>query len=51
VDEATLEALLVVQPEAWRKEMEDIEEYIAAFDERTPRDLQAELAEVKRRLG
>jgi len=51
VDDATLEALLIVQPEAWRKEMEDIEEYIAAFDERTPRDLQAELAEVKRRVG
>jgi len=51
VDDATLEQLLTVQPEAWRKEMDDIEEYIAAFDERTPRDLQAELAEVRRRLG
>jgi phosphoenolpyruvate carboxykinase (GTP) len=51
VDAATLRQLLTVVPEAWRKEMADVEEYIDAFDERTPHDLKAELADVRRRLG
>jgi len=51
IDAATVRELLAVRPEAWRKELEHIEEYINSFDERTPRDLKAELADVERRLS
>jgi len=51
IDPATVRELLAVRPEAWRKEIADIEEYVDSFDERTPRDLKAELADVKRRLA
>jgi len=42
--------LLAVDPEAWRDEMEDVAEYLDSYDERTPHDLKAELADVVRRL-
>ena len=51
IDPATVRELLAVRPEPWRKELADIEEYIDSFDERTPRDLKAELADVKHRLA
>jgi len=51
VDPATLRTLLTVVPEAWREEMADIEEYLDAFDQRTPRDLKAELTAVRQQLG
>jgi len=51
IDPATVRELLAVRPEPWRREMADIEEYIDSFDERTPRDLKSELADVKRRLA
>ena len=47
----TLEELLAVDEEAWRAEFADIGEYLDSFDERTPADLKAELADVVRRLG
>jgi phosphoenolpyruvate carboxykinase (GTP) len=51
VDPATLKELLTVLPEAWRKELADIEEYLDAFGQRTPRDLKAELLAVRQQLG
>jgi phosphoenolpyruvate carboxykinase (GTP) len=51
VDASTLGELLAVQPQAWRQEMDDVEEYIAAFDARVPRDLRAELAGLRKRFG
>ena len=50
-DPATLGELTAVDHAAWRAEFGEIDEYLDAFDERTPRDLKAELADVKRRLG
>jgi phosphoenolpyruvate carboxykinase (GTP) len=46
----TVRELLAVDPEAWRDEMEDVAEYLDSYDERTPHDLKAELADVVRRL-
>jgi len=51
INPATLKELLTVVPEAWRKEMADVEEYLDAFGQRTPRDLKAELAAVRQQLG
>jgi phosphoenolpyruvate carboxykinase (GTP) len=51
VEPKTLKELLTVVPEAWRKEMADVEEYLDAFGQRTPRDLKAELSAVRRQLG
>jgi phosphoenolpyruvate carboxykinase (GTP) len=51
VEPATLKELLTVLPEAWRKELADIEEYLDAFGQRTPRDLKAELLAVRQQLG
>ena len=51
VDAATFTELTAVDPAAWRAEFDEIDEYLDAFDERTPRDLKAELADVRRRLG
>ncbi|MCU0977242.1 MAG: phosphoenolpyruvate carboxykinase (GTP) [Steroidobacteraceae bacterium] len=51
VSAATLAELLSVDAEAWRTEMAEVAEYLDSFDERTPADLKAELADVQRRLG
>ncbi len=51
VDPTTLKELLTVVPEAWREEMADVEEYLDAFGQRTPRDLKAELTAVRQQLG
>jgi phosphoenolpyruvate carboxykinase (GTP) len=47
----TLRELLAVDPAAWRAELADVAEYLDSYDERTPADLKAELADVVRRLG
>ena len=46
----TIRELLVVDPEAWRTEMDEVGEYLGSYDERTPHDLMAELADVVKRL-
>jgi len=51
IDPADLKELLTVVPDAWRKEIADVEEYLDAFGQRTPRDLKAELTAVRQRLG
>ena len=40
----------MVDPEAWRTEMDEVGEYLGSYDERTPHDLMAELADVVKRL-
>jgi phosphoenolpyruvate carboxykinase (GTP) len=47
----TLGELLAVDAEAWRAELTEVAEYLDSFDDRTPTDLRAELADVQRRLG
>jgi phosphoenolpyruvate carboxykinase (GTP) len=51
VEPRVLEELLRVDTDAWRAEMADIAEYLDSFDDRTPADLKAELADVRSRLG
>jgi phosphoenolpyruvate carboxykinase (GTP) len=51
VSAGTLAELLAVDPAAWREELADVGEYLDSFDDRTPADLKAELADVQRRLG
>ncbi len=46
----TIRELLAVDPEAWRVEMDEVGEYLSSYDERTPHDLMAELADVVKRL-
>ena len=46
----TIEELLAIAPEDWRIEMDDVAEYLDSYDERTPHDLKAELANVMKRL-
>ena len=42
---------LAVKPQAWRKELGDIRQYLAEFGSRTPGTLYSELEEVEERLG
>ena len=51
VSAQTLTELLSVDAAAWRTEMAEVAEYLDSFDERTPADLKAELADVRSRLG
>ncbi len=46
----TIDELLAIEPADWRTEMADVAEYLDSYDERTPHDLKAELADVVRRL-
>ena len=46
-----LQELLAVKPQAWRKELGDIRQYLAEFGSRTPGTLYNELEEVEERLG
>ena len=45
-DDATLQALLEVDPDAWSVEMEQIKEYLEGFGERLPAQMVAELDKV-----
>ena len=51
VSSATLDQLLAVDAEQWRKEMESIGEYFAEFGERLPAELKAEHQKVLTALG
>ena len=51
VSSSTLEQLLAVDPEQWRKEMASIGEYFAEFGDRLPADLRAEHQKVVRALS
>jgi phosphoenolpyruvate carboxykinase (GTP) len=47
----SLEALLAVDGELWRKELADIREYLAKYGERLPAAMLAELKNTEQRLG
>jgi phosphoenolpyruvate carboxykinase (GTP) len=51
VSKSTLEQLLAVDPEQWRKEMASIGEYFGEFGERLPAELKDEHQKVVRALG
>jgi phosphoenolpyruvate carboxykinase (GTP) len=51
IDAATLEELLSVKPDAWRKEIADVRGYLGEFGSRTPKAMVAELDSVEKRLG
>jgi phosphoenolpyruvate carboxykinase (GTP) len=51
VSNGTLEQLLAVDPDQWRKEMASIGEYFAEFGDRLPAELRAEHEKVVRALG
>ena len=51
VSKSTLEQLLAVDPEQWRKEMASIGEYFGEFGERLPPELKAEHQKVVSALG
>ena len=51
VSTSTLEQLLAVDPEQWRKEMASIGEYFGEFGERLPAELKTEHQKVVRALG
>ena len=51
VDEATLEELLKVDPELWRKEVEGIREFYAKFGDKLPQRLRDELDALEARIG
>jgi phosphoenolpyruvate carboxykinase (GTP) len=48
---AVLEELLSVKPDAWRKEVADIREYLGEYGSRTPKAMYTELDGVEQRLG
>ncbi|MEO7555341.1 MAG: phosphoenolpyruvate carboxykinase (GTP) [Acidimicrobiales bacterium] len=51
IDEATMEALVTVDPEGWRQEVPQIEEHYATIGDQLPRALRDELAELDKRLA
>ena len=51
VSSATLDQLLAVDPEQWRKEMQSIGEYFAEFGDRLPAELKVEHQKVLSALG
>jgi phosphoenolpyruvate carboxykinase (GTP) len=51
VSKSTIEQLLAVDPEQWRKEMASIGEYFGEFGERLPAELKDEHQKVVRALG
>ena len=50
-DEATLEALLAVDRDAWSEEMEQIREYLQSYGDRIPAQMITELEIVVAELG
>ncbi len=51
IDDATLDALLAVDPESWRAEVPLIEEHFAFIGERLPEALKDELRDLDKRLA
>jgi phosphoenolpyruvate carboxykinase (GTP) len=47
---ATLDELLAVQPDAWRKEVAEMREYLREFGDRAPAEMTDELDRIERRL-
>ena len=51
VSEGTMRELLAVAPDAWRKEVAEMREYLKEFGTHAPAEMSAELSEVEKRLG
>jgi phosphoenolpyruvate carboxykinase (GTP) len=51
VPEATMDALLEVDAEAWKAEIADIGEYLGSYGDRTPSALEAERQRVAKALA
>jgi phosphoenolpyruvate carboxykinase (GTP) len=51
VSEATMQELLTVAPDAWRKEVQEMREYLKEFGDRAPPEMTAELDGIEKRLG
>ena len=51
IDEATIAELLAVDAGPWRKEAEEIGQYLDSFGARLPGRLKEEVAALKSRLG
>jgi phosphoenolpyruvate carboxykinase (GTP) len=51
VSEQTLQELLAVQPEAWRKEVADMRAYLKEFGSRAPAEMLTELDAIETRLA
>jgi phosphoenolpyruvate carboxykinase (GTP) len=51
VDAATMQELLAVPAEPWRREMSDFRKYLQEFGERMPKAMLAEVDDVEQRLG
>ncbi len=49
--EATIQELLAVTPDAWRKEVAEMREYLKEFGARAPAEMSAELDGIEKRLG
>ncbi|MBK8463694.1 MAG: phosphoenolpyruvate carboxykinase (GTP) [Nigerium sp.] len=51
VDEATLDAIFALDPEAWAKEADLTEEYFAQFGDKLPARLSGQLAKLRERIA
>lgn len=51
IDQADLEEVLKVDPEAWKQESEQIKEHLTSYGERLPRELLQELENLQERLA
>jgi len=51
VSEKTMQELLAVQPDAWRKETAEMREYLKEFGARAPAEMATELDAIEKRLG
>ena len=50
LSEATVAALLAIDPKIWRTEMEAIEEYFGSFGDRLPGAISAQVERIKREI-
>ena len=51
VSDATMKELLAVQPDAWKREVAEMREYLKEFGARAPAEMAAELDGIEKRLG
>ncbi|RYZ65666.1 MAG: phosphoenolpyruvate carboxykinase (GTP), partial [Proteobacteria bacterium] len=51
IDAGTMNELLSVKPDAWRKELADIRQYLGEYGDRTPKVMYEELDAVEKRLN
>lgn len=51
IDPQTLQALLTIDRDAWRREVADMREYLNEFGARVPAEMRAELDRIERRLA